>query len=108
MPNLNGKSVDLSLQKTPAKMTSHKEVKPPTPQTPAACVFDQVVQNSPNGRKIHFHSIASKKIGAEMIYLLLRTTDTGDESLKLDRERSLTKFFSLIPFSFILSPRPII
>ena len=54
-----------------------------TPKTPAVNEFDQAVQSSPKIKNLHFDSPILKKIGAEIIYLALKTKETEDDSLDL-------------------------
>ena len=96
MPNFDTKNVDLSLNKTPTKTDEHDEAKvqtprtPRTPRTPAANVFDQAVQSSPKGKALHFDSDILKKIGAQIIYLLMKTSETEDDSLDIKSKCSIT------------------
>lgn len=88
MPDLNGKGIDISL-KTPTKPTTKEEFKIQTPSTPAAYEFDLAVQKSPKGKSIHFDSIVLKKMGAEIIYLLMKGVDGEEETLETDGEHSI-------------------
>ena len=86
MPSTNFKNVDLSLNKTPTKGAGREDVQMHTPKTPAANEFDQAVQSSPKGKNFHFDSPTLKKIGAQIIYLALKTKDTEDDSLDMNGE----------------------
>ena len=78
--------MDLSLSKTPTKVPGVDDIQVHTPKTPAASEFDRAVQNSPKGSNLHFDSPILKKIGAQIIYHLLKSDDSEIEPLDADSE----------------------